>query len=291
MNSKISKSVTILVLIIMILSGSFIAISGTITTHTQHSNLSHQNVKTQSTLSGLHIVITPDHTYKYTNELFHIFVNSTSGYSNYSAILYLSANDVTGMSPASSVVKKSSNGFFEFNLTAPSVANQTVYGLVCVRADYKGTPVSASASLSSAIYDPITLYGTIMNTASVSYSHIPVGFYVNGGKTLGIVDVKTLAANTMETVNITIPSNLLSSGTNTLQVSVVTNSTQAYSGISVYHETFYYGHPPNYSWFYYIVGIVVIFMIFLTVTSATGKRTKQPKWRTRKSKDKKISKY
>lgn len=290
MKTSISKAMVIFALMILILSGSFVVVYGTLGMQAQSSTGTHLTEKSQYTLSGLHISITPSHTYEYTGESYHIFVNSTKGYSNYSAVMYLSANDVTGLSPSAAKAIKSSTGYFEFNITAPSVANQTVYGLICVKATYKGTPVSASSSFTSAIYDPITLYASIMNTASVAYSNIPVGFYVNGGKALGIVDVKEIAANSRKTVNITIPANLVSQGKNTLEVSVVPGSAQAYSGISKYTETFYYGHPPNYSWFYYIVAIVVIFMVFLTVTSATGRRTKQPKWRTRKTKEKKIAK-
>ncbi len=290
MNKSISKILTLFVLTSMIFAGTSIALLGLSDTGGSSIGFSKSPFVPESTLTGLHIRITPDQSFEYTGESYHIFVNSTQGYSNYSAIMYLSANDVKGMTPSSAVAKKSSIGYFEFNLTAPSIANQTVYGLICVKATYNGTPVSTSASFNSNIYDPVTLYGSVTNTGSVEYHNVPVGFYINGGKALGTITVKTLPADTTKVVNLTIPSNLVSAGENTLEVAVVVNSTQSYSGIGKYTENFYYGHPPNYSWFYYIVAIVVIFMVFLTVTSATGRRTKQPKWRTRKSKDKKISK-
>ena len=242
------------------------------------------------TLNGLHIELSPKQSFEYTGQVFHIFVNSTTGYTNYSAVLYLSANDVSGMSPSHSVLKKSKIGYFEFNITAPEQANQTVYGLVVVKASFEGSPVCASTSFTTSIYNPITLCGYILNTGSVTYYNVPIGFYINGGSILGTVYVKALEPFKREKVNITISSSLLVSGTNTLQIEVITNSTNSYSGVDKFTDTFYYGTPPNYSWFYYIAGIVVVFMIFLTVTSASRRGTKQPKWRTRKSKDKKLTK-
>lgn len=226
----------------------------------------------------------------YEGQHFSLFVNSTSGYSNYNATLYLGANYVRGMSPVNTTHKSSKSGFFEFNITAPEAANQTIHGTVIVTATFLGTPVNYTSSFNVKVFAPIKLYAEIYNSNYVPYYNVSLAFIING-VTLKTETISKLSPYSKKSLNITVISTAVDYGkVNTFQVKIL-HSASYQSGLSVsYTSKFFYGKPANYNWIYYIAGIVIVFMVFLGLSSGRGRGTKQPKWRTRREKPKKIAK-
>jgi hypothetical protein len=225
----------------------------------------------------------------YEKQVFQVTATSSVGYSNYSATLYLGANYVKGMTPANSEHLTSKTGQFQFNVTAPSADNQTIYGDIILSATYFNTPVSTTVNFHTVVYSSVTLTAKITNTASIPYYNIPVKFILNGVP-FSSQTISILAPYSSKSVNLTIASDLVNpNSVNSLNLEVLNAS--AFSGVPpVYKTTFYFGHPPNYNWIYYISGAVAVFMVFLVLSSGRGRGTKQPKWRNRNDKPKKLTK-
>ncbi len=222
----------------------------------------------------------------YKNERFQIFFNESQGFSNYTATIYTAAEYAIGLSAGGNSHELSKSGFFEFNITAPDAANQSVYITIYATATYGSVEVSKIINIAIPVYEPITLSAYISNIESTTYSNMSIQFILNGA----IISTKVVSLGPGASKEITViePSSLLNNGINTLQVKILNGS--LFTGVkSSYVSTFYYGTPPNYDWIYYISGGVVIFMVFLVL--ASGKRktaTGQPKWRyNRKKKQKK----
>ncbi|MHB1440258.1 MAG: hypothetical protein ACYCSO_05905 [Cuniculiplasma sp.] len=225
----------------------------------------------------------------YEGQHFSIFINATKGYSNYTATLYLGAEYDKGMSPLNSTREHSTKGSFQFRITAPEADNQSIYGSVYLTANFEGTPVNYSLNFNIQVYAPIELYAEIYNSNYVPYYNVSVEFVLNGVG-IGTKTIAKLDPYSKDKINITIQSSEIDPGkVNTISVKVL--NSKVYSGVSAqYSSRFFYGKPPNYNWIYYISGVVVIFMAFLVLSSGRGRGTKQPKWRTRREKPKKLSK-
>jgi hypothetical protein len=140
------------------------------------------------------------------------------------------------------------------------------------------------------VYEAVKLYAEIYNSNYIPYYNVTVNITVNGAFA-GQEKITKLSPYTKVRLNVTVSSSLISyDKVNTLEVKVL-NAASYKNGVSVsYSSKFFYGSPPNYSWIYYISGIVIIFMVFLVLSSGRGRGTKQPKWKNRKDKPKKIAK-
>ena len=223
----------------------------------------------------------------YKTERFQLFFNESKGFSNYTATVYIAAEYAIGLSSGGNTQELSKSGFFEFNITAPDAANQSIYITIYATATYGSVVVSKIINIAIPVYEPITLNAYISNTESTTYSNISVQFILNGA----LISTKVISLGPGQSKDVTVieASSLLNSGVNTLQVKILNGS--LFTGVkSSYVSTFYYGTPPNYDWIYYISGAVVIFMAFLVL--ASGKRktaTGQPKWRYNRKKNQKKS--
>ncbi|EQB69593.1 MAG: hypothetical protein AMDU5_GPLC00003G0143 [Thermoplasmatales archaeon Gpl] len=287
-------------LIIILIAFTLIVTAVPSTFLSQNSTISHQNNgsyqrisakqdKIYTSTNGFSAVLSPISAV-YEGQHFSMFVNATSGYSNYTATLYLGANYDKGMSPLNSTHESSKSGYFEFNITAPEADNQTIYGSIYLTASFYGTPVNYTSEFHVNVYAPVRLYAEVYNSNYIPYYNVTISFVINGA-TFKTDTISKLTPYSKEKLNITVSSNVLDYGkVNTLEVKVL-NAASYKNGVSVsYSSKFFYGSPPNYSWIYYISGIVIIFMVFLVLSSGRGRGTKQPKWKNRKDKPKKIAK-
>ncbi len=222
----------------------------------------------------------PSNVYK--TERFQIFFNESAGFTNYTATVYVASEYDIGLTTGGNSHGISKSGFFEFNITAPDAANQSIYVTIYATATYGSVIVSKTINFAIPVYEPITLNAYITNTESTTYSNMSVQFILNGA--LISTKVISLGPGQSRDITVTESSSLLNNGVNTLQVKIVNGT--LFTGVkSSYVSTFYYGSPPNYDWIYYIAGGVVVFMAFLVL--ASGKRktaTGQPKWRYNRKK-------
>ncbi len=286
--------------IIILIAFALIVMAVPSTFLTQNSNLTHQNDRFSprvlareaipyTSTNGFSAVLSPISAV-YEGQHFTMFVNATSGYSNYTATLYLGANYDAGMSPLNSTHETSATGYFEFNITAPQADNQTIYGTVFLTATFYGTPVNYTSNFHVSVYAPVKLYAEVYNSNYIPYYNVSISFIINGA-TFKTDTISKLTPYSKEKLNITVSSKVLDYGkVNTLEVKVL-NAASYKNGVSVsYSSKFFYGTPANYNWIYYISGVVIVFMVFLVLSSGRGRGTKQPKWRNRKEKPKKIAK-
>ena len=63
----------------------------------------------------------------YKSQFFHIYLNATPGYSNYSSTIYLGSEYAVGLSSGSTTHQLSKHGYFEYNITAPNAAGQSIF--------------------------------------------------------------------------------------------------------------------------------------------------------------------
>jgi hypothetical protein len=223
----------------------------------------------------------------YKSQFFHVYMNATPGYSNYTSTIYLGAEYAIGLSSGSSTHQLSKHGYFEYNITAPNAAGQSIFVTIQTYANFGSAVVSKELNFTIPVYEPITLSAFISNNEATNYNNISVEFLLNGA--LVSTKVISLASGQSKEVSVVEPANLMNNGINTLQVKILNGS--LFTGVkTTYQSTFYYGTPPNYNWIYYIAAVVVVFMGFLVLVSGKRKITPgQPKWRySRKKKQQKI---
>ena len=222
----------------------------------------------------------------YSLEYFHLNVTETPGYSNYSATVYAAAQNVTNMKPITADQKVSAkNGTFEFSLIAPSYAPQTMYVYIQESAEYKGVQVQHSQEIQIKVVSPIVFHAQLSDSLPVPIYNLTVLFYLDGQQ-VGSKFVSSLAPNDTVMVNLTLPSNLVSQGTHTLEITVSNTSVFIDSSKQSYTTTFYYGTPPNYNWIYYVSIGAAVFMAFLFFVATRRKKGMGyvPKWKRAKKK-------
>ena len=222
----------------------------------------------------------------YSREYFNLNVTETPGYSNYSATVYAAAQNVTNMKPITADQKVSAkNGTFEFSLIAPSYAPQTMYVYIQESAEYKGVQVQHSQEIQIKVVSPIVFHAQLSDSLPVPIYNLTVLFYLDGQQ-VGSKFVSSLAPNDTVMVNLTLPSNLVSQGTHTLEITVSNASVFIDSSKQSYTTTFYYGTPPNYNWIYYVSIGAAVFMAFLFFVATRRKKGMGyvPKWKRAKKK-------
>lgn len=222
----------------------------------------------------------------YSLEYFHLNVTETPGYSNYSATVYAAAQNVTNMKPITADQKVSAkNGTFEFSLIAPTYAPQTMYVYIQESAEYKGVQVQHSQEIQIKVVSPIVFHAQLSDSLPVPIYNLTVLFYLDGQQ-VGSKFVSSLTPNDTVMVNLTLPSNLVSQGTHTLEITVSNASVFIDSSKQSYTTTFYYGTPPNYNWIYYVSIGAAVFMAFLFFVATRRKKGMGyvPKWKRAKKK-------
>ena len=222
----------------------------------------------------------------YSFEYFHLNVTETPGYSNYSATIYAGAQNVTNMKPITADQKVSEkNGSFEFSLIAPSYAPQTMYVYIQESADYNGVQVKHSQEIEIKVVSPIVFHAQLSDSLPVPIYNLTVLFYLDGQQ-VGSKYVPSLMPNDTVVVNLTLPSNLVSQGEHSLEITVSNASVFINSNKQSYTTTFYFGTPHNYDWIYYISIGAAIFMGFLFFVATRRKKGMGyiPKWKKAKKK-------
>lgn len=220
-----------------------------------------------------------------TNQNVTFYVNDTNGFSNYTVTVYIGADNLTGLSPLNSVHQfQATNPDFKLSFKAPSVA-QNIYITVVSAANYGNQSVTSTTTYQVTVVTPIVFHAVVRNSGSNPIYNLTVDFTLNGQLLPGNVTVPVILPNQQITVNYTYPFKSLSTGSYALTVTTEGNplvTVNGNAGSSTSH--FYYGTPPNYTWIYYIVAVVVILMAFIAFTA--GKKppagARAPKWRRSK---------
>ncbi len=227
-------------------------------------------------------------TFSFVGQNFTVYVNDSYGFTNYTVTAYIAGNNLTGLSPSSSVHTFQANSpDFKFNVKSP-LTSQAIYITIISAAQYGSVSVKTSNTYQVTVVDPIVFHAVVLNTGVTTVKNLTVDFYLdNSANPIGNVTVGSIAPNQAVSVNFTYPLDpvkYLGTGEHTLKVSTSSSliSINGKSGASI--TTFYYGTPPNYNWIYYVAAIVVIFMVFLSLSAGRkpvpGMRA--PKWRRQK---------
>ena len=226
--------------------------------------------------------------FSFVGQNFTVYVNDSYGFSNYTVTAYIAGNNLTGLSPTSSVHDfQAKSPDFKFNVKSP-LTSQVLYLTIISAAQYGSVAVKTSQTYQVTVVDPIVFHAVVLNTGVTTMKNLTVDFYLdNSPNPIGNVTVSSIAPNQAVNVNFTYPLDpvkYLGSGQHTLKVSTSSSliNINGKPGASI--TTFYYGTPPNYNWIYYVAAIVIIFMVFLALSSGRkpvpGMRA--PKWRRQK---------
>ncbi|MHB8361541.1 MAG: hypothetical protein ACYDAO_06015 [Thermoplasmataceae archaeon] len=221
----------------------------------------------------------------YSLQNFSFYVNETPGYSNYSAVVYAGAQNVTNMDPITPNQKVSpNNGSFHFLMIAPAFAPQTMYVYVQEFADFHGVQVKNYVEIKINVVQPVVFHAVLSDKLSVPVYNVTVIFLLDSHQ-VGTKFVNVVNPNSTTNVNLTLPSDLISTGEHTLEITV-SNASVFINNKQSFVTNFYVGTPPNYSWIYYISVGAAIFMAFLFFASTRKKKGMSyvPKWRKAKKK-------
>ncbi len=215
--------------------------------------------------------------YKYTNENFPISVNKTKpGYYNYTINILMGAKNDTGLSPLSYHNFQKNSGNFTTKIRAPS-KEENLYVFIretAMNPKNKLTTIYSTETTYN-ISNPVTFNATI-KTSSAPANNITVYFSVNG-HSMGSSYISRIKANSSYNDNITVPGALVPRGKDLLNIT--TNNPSVTAPKATY---FYYGHPPNYDWVYYISAAAIAFAIFIILVSGKRNTVKAPKWKRQK---------
>lgn len=226
--------------------------------------------------------------YSFVGQNFTVYINDTNGFTNYTMTAYVGGENLTGLSPTTSVHQfQATNPDFAMNIKSPAIS-QTIYITIVSAAQYGATSVKTSQTFQVTVVNPIVFHAVMLNTGVSTVRNLTVNFYLdNSNNPIGNVTVKSIAPNQAVNVNFTYPldpAKYLGNGEHTLTVSASSPliDINGVPGSSTTH--FYYGTPPNYNWIFYIAAIVVVFMVFLALSSGrkTSPGMRTPKWRKEK---------
>lgn len=227
-------------------------------------------------------------TFSFVGQNFTVYVNDSYGFTNYTMTAYIAGENLTGLSPTSAIQNaQASNPDFKFDIKSP-LSSQTLYITITSAAQYGSEHVKSSQTYQVTVVDPIVFHAVIVNTGITTVKNLTVNFYLdNSPNPIGNVTVNSIAPNQAVNVNYTYPLDpvkYLGTGEHTLKVSASSSLININGSPGASATSFYYGTPPNYNWIFYVAAIVVIFMIFLALSSGRkpvpGMRT--PKWRKQK---------
>ncbi len=218
--------------------------------------------------------------YVYTGQQFNLYVNNTFGYSNYSVTIYFAGDNLSGFSPTTTYHNFSaSNPDFVIPMTAPGTVQQiTVF--VKSSAQSSSNTFKASSTYTINVVKPIYLYASVSNKNSVAMYNVTVNFYVDSNF-VASKTIPTLSPGQSTMVNYTWTAPYLKNGEHSLTVQVNNSLISINSGGSSVTNHFYYGTPPNYTWIYYIVAAVGVFMIIMVMGAGRRPRVgeRSPKWK------------
>lgn len=219
--------------------------------------------------------------YVYTGEHFDMYVNNTAGFVNYTTTVYFTGDNLTGFAPTNTYHNFSSkNPDFKVPMTAPSATQTLTLMVHTTGMTSTGARKSFSSTYTVKVINPIQLHASISNKNSVAMYNVSVDFYVDNS----FVANKTVAKvgpgqNVL--VNYTWLAPYLSNGKHTLTVKVNSPLISVDNQGTSVSSSFYYGHPPNYDWIYYIVAAVGVVMFFLAYGAGRRPRVGEtrPKWK------------
>lgn len=235
---------------------------------------------TGSAQSGLYNSNVNTPYYVYTGQNFSLYVNNTYGFSNYTVAVYFAGDNLTGFSPTNTYNNYStSNPDFVIPIRAP-LASQELTLIVKTTAQSGSKTYSTSNQYTIQVIPPIYLHAMVTNKNQAPMYNVTVNFYVDG-TFVGSNTIKTLGSQQSYLVNYTWLAPYIKHGEHSLTVQVNNSLISINNGGSSVTSHFYYGSPPNYSWIYYVVAAVGVFMVIMVMGAGrrprVGERT--PKWK------------
>lgn len=214
----------------------------------------------------------------YTNENYTIYLNSTYGFDTYNSILIFSGENLSGMSNTFTLQSNSSKPDTVVYVTAPSTP-QTITVFLESYGIGNGTFRSYRSTFSIQVVSPIVMNATITNPSASTMNNVTVTFAINGNN-VSTLKIATILPYQSKTVSTKVPYiYLLNRGTNTETVYVSNPEASINGRGSEYSIPFHYGPNPNYFWIYYVAAVVVVFMLFLVISSGRRLPARRPKWK------------
>jgi hypothetical protein len=225
-----------------------------------------------------------------TGSTFNVTFNAPYGFTNYTLTAYLSAENLSGISSSNATtihLNSTKNDVLTATITAPS-APGTLEITYIETANFSSSSVRSENSLSVQILTPIIFHATLRNSGNAPIYNVNVEFILNSVE-VGNETVHEIAPKSSVNVNYTYSSSTylngkvvlnVIQGENTLNVTVANTQVTLPDGHNYYVTKFYYGTVPNYSWIYYVAGVVVVVMVIMAM--GAGKRRnipKKPKWK------------
>ncbi|MHB1471205.1 MAG: CARDB domain-containing protein [Thermoplasmataceae archaeon] len=227
-----------------------------------------------------------------TGETFNVTFDAPYGFSNYTLTAYLSADNLSGISSSNSNtttihLKSVKNDTITATITAPTVP-ETLEIAYIETANYSSSHVRYQGSISVQIITPIVFHATLRNSGNAPIYNVNVEFILNsvevGNKTVHEIPPKSTVS-----INYTYSSSTISNGKvvlnviqgeNTLNVTVTNTQVTLPDGHNYYVTKFYYGQVPNYSWIYYVAGVVVVVMVIMAMGAGKKRNLpRKPKWK------------
>ncbi len=230
--------------------------------------------------SGIYATTVNKPYYAYTGQSFNMYVNNTYGFSNYTVTVYFSGYNLSGFSPTNTYNNFSaSDPDFVIPIVAPN-ATESITMIVKTTAQSGTHAYRTSSEQTIQVIKPIFLHAVVTNKKDADMYNVTVNFYVDNNF-VASKTIPDLSAQSTYEVNYTWLNPYLSNGEHSLTVQVNNSLVSIDNGGSSVTTHFYYGHPPNFNWIYYVVAVVGVFMLVMVMGAGrrprAGERT--PKWR------------
>ncbi|OYT60841.1 CARDB domain-containing protein [Euryarchaeota archaeon ex4484_178] len=204
-------------------------------------------------------------------------------FSEYKCGLIISGINLTGASPVNELIKSSKQGYFIFNITAPSVAqtiqlNFRVYGM----RNNKTIGAIGDRILKVDVKEVMDIKVKIKNVESYEIKNVKLSFYLDG-RYIGNTTVDKIAPNSTESITYKWVPEGIYQGEHTLTVKISSEGVVFENDLQTYQYKFYYGPPPSYDYITYLSWGLLILVSTLFTLFYFGRRGRKagpaPKWK------------
>ena len=225
-----------------------------------------------------------------TGSTFNVTFDAPYGFTNYTLTAYLAADNLSGISSSNATtihLNSTKNDVLTATIKAPSAPGQLEITYI-ETANFSSSSVRYENSLSVQVLTPIVFHATLRNSGNAHIYNVNVEFILNsvevGNETVHVINPKSTV-----NLNYTYSSSTISNGKvvlnviqgeNTLNVTVANTQVSLPDGHNYYVTNFYYGTVPNYSWIYYVAGVVVVVMVIMAMGAGRRRNIpRKPKWK------------
>ena len=225
-----------------------------------------------------------------TGSTFNVTFEAPYEFTNYTLTAYIAADNLSGISSSNATtihLNSTKNDTLTATITAPSVPGAMKITYI-ETANFSSSSVRYENSLSIQILTPIVFHATLRNSGNAPIYNVNVEFILNSVE-VGNETVHEIGSKSSVEVNYSYSSSTISNGKvvlnviqgeNTLNVTVANTQVTLPDGHNYYVTKFYYGAVPNYSWIYYVAGVVVVVMVIMAMGAGRRRNIpRKPKWK------------